>query len=283
MNTAPLLRVSDLPRYAVMGILNVTPDSFSDGGLYAETDAAIAHGRALAAAGAALVDVGGESTRPGADPVPEAEEVARVVPVVTALTADGVRVSVDTTKAAVAAAAVAAGAVMINDVSGGTRDPELLDVVAEAGAAFVVMHSRGTPQTMRDAAVYDDVVSEVGSELRVRVEAALAAGVAPEVLLADPGIGFAKDAEQSRALLRELPALAATVGVPLLVGASRKSFLAPIVGDDSDARDDATLALTVWAFANGAAVVRVHDAIASARAFALLGMLERATPEGVAA
>ncbi|MFM7225834.1 MAG: dihydropteroate synthase [Actinomycetota bacterium] len=283
MNTAPLLRVVDLPRHAVMGVVNVTPDSFSDGGRYVEAEAAIAHGRVLAGAGAAIVDVGGESTRPGAEPVASAEELRRVLPVVTALAADGLRVSIDTTKAEVAAAALVAGAVMVNDVSGGTADPEMLRTVAEAGAAYVVMHTRGTPQTMRDAARYDDVVAEVGAELRERVEAALAAGIAPDALLADPGIGFAKDADHSRAVLGALPTLAATVGVPLLVGASRKSFLDPVVGADPAARDDATLAITVWSFVNGAAVVRVHDVASSQRAVALLDVLARATPEGMAA
>lgn len=266
-----------------MGVVNVTPDSFSDGGRHADPGAAIAHGRALAGAGAAVIDVGGESTRPGADPVSEADEIARVVPVITALASDGLRVSVDTTKAGVAAAALAAGAVMVNDISGGTREPEILGVVADAGAAYVAMHMRGTPRTMVTEARYDDVVAEVGAELRARIDAARAAGVAPDALLADPGIGFAKDAAQSRALLGALPELAATVGVPLLVGASRKSFLAPIVGDDLAARDDATLAVTVWAFSHGAAVVRVHDAASSRRAAALLEVLGRATPEGMAA
>ena len=154
--------------------------------------------------------------------------------------------------------------------SGGVREPEILATVAAAGAAYVVMHTRGTPRTMRDEARYDDVVAEVGAELRERVEAAMAAGVSPEALYADPGIGFAKDAEQSRALLHALPTLAAAAGVPLLVGASRKSFLGPLVGDGLDARDDATLAVSVWSFVNGAAAVRVHDVAASCRAVALL-------------
>ena len=261
----------------------MTPDSFSDGGRFAGPEAAIAHGRALAEAGAAIVEVGGESTRPGAEPVTEADETARVLPVVTALAGAGLRVSIDTTKAAVAAAALDAGAVMVNDVSGGIREPEILDVVAGHGAAYVAMHMRGTPATMRDEAHYSDVVAEVGAELRMRVDAAVRAGIAPEAILADPGIGFAKDADQSRAVLHALPTLAAAVGMPLLVGASRKSFLAPIVGDDLTARDDATLAVTVWSFVNGAAAVRVHDVASSVRAAALLDVIARATPEGVAA
>jgi len=281
------LRVASLPRRAIMGVLNVTPDSFSDGGRYLDHAAAVAHGTALAGAGAAIVDVGGESSRPGAEPVSEAEELRRVVPVVRALVAGaGVPVSIDTTKAAVARAALDAGAAMVNDISGGAADPDMLPVVAGAGAAFVAMHMRGTPRSMREHAVYTDVVREVGMELRARVDAAIAAGIDPASLLADPGIGFAKTADQSRALLRALPRIAAAVGVPLLVGASRKSFLAPLLGDDASsegARDDATLATTVWCFTNGAAAVRVHDVAGARRAVELLEVLERSTPEDRAA
>jgi len=270
-----------------MGIVNVTPDSFSDGGRYFDTAAAIVHGRALAAVGAAIVDVGGESTRPGAAPVDEAEELRRVVPVVHELAADGrALVSIDTTKAAVAAAAIEAGARIVNDVSGGRRDPDILRVVAGSDAAYVAMHMRGAPETMRDEARYDNVVREVGDELLARVDTAVAAGVDGGSILADPGIGFAKTGAQSIALLRALPEIAARVGVPLLVGTSRKSFLASMLDADADtelARDDATLATTVWCFQQGAAVVRVHDVAGSRRAAALLDVLERATPDGVAA
>jgi len=267
-----------------MGVVNVTPDSFSDGGTYLDHDAAIAHGLALAAAGAAVVDVGGESTRPGADPVDAAEEIRRVLPVVRALAEGPVPVSIDTTKASVASAALEAGAAMVNDVSGGTADAALLPVVAAAGAAYVVMHMRGTPRTMQEAAHYSDVVREVGDELRARIEGALQAGIDARALLADPGIGFAKTAEHNLTLLGALPELAARVGVPLLVGASRKSFLARIAGvDDRSGRDDATLATTVWCFEQGAALVRVHDVAGSRRAVELLEILGRATPEGVAA
>jgi dihydropteroate synthase len=267
-----------------MGIVNVTPDSFSDGGLHFAIDDAITHGRALFAAGAAIVDVGGESTRPGAEPVAEAEELRRVVPVVRALAADNVRVSVDTTKAAVAAAALDAGAVMVNDVSGGSADPDMLSVVADARSAFVAMHMRGTPRTMQQEATYGDVVRDVGIELRARVDGAIARGIDPAAIFADPGIGFAKTAEQSVALLRALPELAVKVGVPLVVGASRKSFLGAVLGKDSASdRDDATLATTVWCFMQGVTMVRVHAVEASARASALLDVLARATPEGVAA
>jgi dihydropteroate synthase len=267
-----------------MGVVNVTPDSFSDGGRFADTAPAVAHGLELAAAGAALLDVGGESTRPGAEPVDAAEELRRTQPVVRELAATSVPVSIDTTKAAVAAGALEAGAVMVNDVSGGTADPALLRIVADAGAMLVVMHTRGTPRTMQAEARYHDVVREVGDELRARVEAAVEAGVRPEAIFADPGIGFAKTGEHNLALLAALPELAARVEVPLLVGASRKSFLGHVLGDAPvDAREEATLATTVWCFVHGAAAVRVHDVAASARAVQLLDALDRATPHGMAA
>jgi dihydropteroate synthase len=268
-----------------MGVVNVTPDSFSDGGAYFDAQAAIAHGLALAAAGAAVIDVGGESTRPGAAPVPADEELRRVLPVIRALAEQtAVPVSVDTTKAVVARASLDAGAAMVNDVSGGTVDPEIRTVVAEARAAYVAMHMRGTPATMQQETNYDDLVRDVGDALRARVDGAIAAGIDPRAILADPGIGFAKTAEQSLELLRALPELAARVGVPLLVGTSRKSFLAHIAGAAHDAdRDDATLATTVWSFEQGAAMVRVHDVAGSRRAVDLLDVIERATPDGVAA
>jgi dihydropteroate synthase len=277
-----------------MGIVNVTPDSFSDGGAYLDPGAAVAHGLELAAVGAAVIDVGGESTRPGAAPVDADEELRRVLPVVRALAERaGVPVSIDTTKATVARAALDAGARMVNDVSGGTADPELVRVAAAAGAAYVAMHMRGTPRTMQDAAHYDDVVGEVCDELRVRVAHALDAGVDARCLLVDPGIGFAKTAAHNVALLRALPEVAARVGMPVMVGTSRKSFLARIIADTDDsmaarddsmvARDDATLATTVWCFEQGAALVRVHDVAGSRRAVALLETMDRATPEGIAA
>jgi dihydropteroate synthase len=268
-----------------MGIVNVTPDSFSDGGRYLEAAAAIAHGLELAVAGAAIVDVGGESTRPGADPVAADEELRRVLPVVAGLVAHGVSVSIDTTKSVVARAALDAGAVMVNDVSGGTADPEMLRVVAESAAAYVAMHMRGTPRTMQQQVQYDDVVADVCCELRPRLDAARAAGIDARSLVADPGIGFAKTAEQNIALLHALPEIAARLSAPLLVGTSRKSFLARFTGenDDAAARDDATLATTIWAFEHGAAMVRVHDVEGSRRAAELLDVLERATPDGLAA
>jgi dihydropteroate synthase len=266
-----------------MGVVNVTPDSFSDGGRYAEADAAVAHGLALAAAGAAVLDVGGESTRPGADAVDRPVELRRILPVVRELVAATTGpVSIDTTKAAVAAAALEAGAKIVNDVSGGTADADMLRVVADTGAMLVVMHTRGTPRTMRAEARYDDVVREVGDELRARVDAAVDAGVRAEALLADPGIGFAKTAEHNLALLAALADVAARVEVPLLVGASRKSFLGLMLDDAPvDAREEATLAMTVWCFLHGAAVVRVHDVASSRHACELLDALDRATPEGL--
>ena len=266
-----------------MGVVNVTPDSFSDGGRYLEAATAVEHGLALAAAGAAVLDVGGESTRPGAEPVDAAEELRRTVPVVRELALHaGVPLSIDTTKAVVAAAALEAGAVMVNDVSGGAADPAMLSVVGDADAMFVVMHTRGTPRTMNDEARYADVVREVGDELRARVDAAVGAGVRADRILADPGLGFAKTAAHNLALLGALPDLAARVEVPLLVGASRKSFLGRVLADAPvDAREEATLAMTVWCFVHGVAVVRVHDVLSSRRACDLLGALERATSDGL--
>jgi dihydropteroate synthase len=268
-----------------MGVVNVTPDSFSDGGRYLDAGAAVDHGLALAAAGAAVLDVGGESTRPGAAPVDASEEIRRVLPVVEALAAQaGVPVSIDTAKSEVAAAALGAGASIVNDVSAGTLDPRMLDVVAEHEAGFVAMHMRGTPRTMQDDPRYDDVVREVGVHLRARVAAARAAGVPAGGVMADPGIGFGKTLDHNIALLRALPDLAATSGAPLVIGTSRKSFLGVLAGGaEPHERDDATLATTVWAFEHGVAMVRVHDVASSVRAARLLDVLDRATPTGTVA
>jgi dihydropteroate synthase len=268
-----------------MGIVNVTPDSFSDGGRYLDHAAAVRHGLDLAAAGAAILDVGGESTRPGAEPVSEAEELRRVVPVVRDLASTaGVPVSVDTAKAPVAEAALEAGAVLVNDVSAGLADPEMLSVVARHGAGYVAMHMIGTPRTMQDDPIYDDVVREVGEFLAARVEAAVAAGIRSDALLVDPGIGFGKTARHNLDLMAGISELARRSGAPVLVGASRKSFLGSILGGlSTDQREEATLATTVWAFESGAAVVRVHDAESSVRAARLLDVIAHATPEGVAA
>jgi dihydropteroate synthase len=234
-----------------MGVLNVTPDSFSDGGRWLDPAAAVAHGLALAAAGADVVDVGGESTRPGAAEVPVDEELRRVVPVIGAL-APHVRVSVDTRKADVAEAAVAAGATIVNDVSA-----TLHEVAAAHSAGWVAMHMLGTPATMQQHAVYDDVVAEVREFLVQRAEKATAAGVG-EVWI-DPGLGFAKTAEHNLSLLRHLHELVAT-GIPVLVGASRKSFVGRLTGDAAvDDRLEGSLAAAVWAMDKGVAMVRVHD------------------------
>jgi dihydropteroate synthase len=250
----------ELGRTRVMGIVNVTPDSFSDAHLHD----AIEHGRRLLADGADLVDVGGESTRPGASRVPCEVELERVVPVVRALAAEGARVSVDTTRAAVARAAVDAGAVMVNDVSGGLADPEMLPVVAALGVPYVAMHWRGPSADMQTRATYDDVVSEVCGELALRRDAAAAAGVQDIVL--DPGLGFAKNADHNWALLRGLSDLQ-SLGRPLLIGASRKAFLGALLDGRAPAeRDAATAAITALASAAGAWGVRVHDVSASADA-----------------
>jgi dihydropteroate synthase len=260
----------DLGRTRVMGVVNVTPDSFSDGGLHLDPAQAVRHGRALLEQGADLLDVGGESTRPGAARVSEDEECARVLPVVDGLVAAGAIVSVDTMRASVAAAALDAGATVVNDVSGGLADPAMLALVAERACAYVAMHWRGHSADMQTRADYGDVVRDVTAELTARRAAALAAGVAADRLVLDPGLGFAKHAEHSWALLGALPALA-QLG-PLLVGASRKGFLgALLAGADGTprpaaGRDDATAAVTVLAARAGAWAVRVHAVRASADA-----------------
>ena len=259
-------------RTLVMGILNVTPDSFSDGGRFVDTDAAIAHGRALVADGADIIDVGGESTRPDSDRVDEATELARVLPVVRALVDAGVTVSVDTTRASVAAATVEAGATWINDVSGGLADPDMLGAVAERGASYVTMHWRGHAREMGANAVYDDVVAEVARELAACRDAALAAGIDPGRLVLDPGIGFAKTAEHNWAILQRWDALEA-LGFPLLLAVSRKRFLGSLLGTvdaprPPSGRDVATAQLSAHFAARGVWGVRVHDVRSSVDAIA---------------
>ncbi len=268
----------------VMGVLNVTPDSFSDGGCFADAGVAVAHGLAMHAAGADYVDVGGESTRPGADRVDAAEECRRVVPVIRELAAAGVRTSVDTTRAEVAEAALEAGAVLVNDVSGGLADENMAELVAGAGVPWVLMHWRGHSREMYAAAQYGDVVTEVGAELVARVEDVVAAGVAPEQLVLDPGLGFAKRAEHNWRLLAGLDRIVG-LGLPVLVGASRKSFLGRLLaGADgtlrpAPGRDAATLTTTVLAAEAGAWGVRVHDAAASADAVRTVAAVQRAREE----
>ena len=250
-------------RMVVMGVLNVTPDSFSDGGRYTDLDDAVGHAHRMVAEGADLIDVGGESTRPGADRVPAEEEARRVLPVIRLLAASGVPVSVDTYRAAVAEQALAAGATVVNDVSGGLGDPAMAGVVADAGCPWILMHWRGHSRDMNSLASYVDVVAEVRDELARRVDAAVAAGVPAERLVLDPGLGFAKRAEHNWALLAHFDSLAG-LGLPVLVGASRKSFLGRLLaGPDgaprpSDEREDATVALTTVAALAGAWGVRVH-------------------------
>lgn len=260
-----------LERTAVMGVVNVTPDSFSDGGRWFEPAAAVAHGLELLVAGADLLDVGGESTRPGAGRVPVEEELRRVVPVVGELAAAGAVVSVDTTRAAVAAAALEAGAAIVNDVSGGLADPDLPRVVAASDAAYVAMHWRGPSDVMDALAVYDDVVATVVEDLSARLDALVAAGVPAERVVLDPGLGFAKPGSDNWPLLAHLDALAA-LGRPLLIGASRKRFLGHLLAgpDGTPAppadRDHATAAISALCAAQGVWAVRVHEVRPSADA-----------------
>ncbi|MCT2582539.1 dihydropteroate synthase [Actinophytocola gossypii] len=251
-----------------MGVLNVTPDSFSDGGRYLDLDDALAHGVAMWTAGADLVDVGGESTRPGAARIDAPTEIARIRPVVEGLVAAGVAVSVDTTRASVASAALEAGARVVNDVSGGLADPDMARVVADAGAPWILMHWRGPSDTMDTLATYRDVVTDVRDELSARADAALAAGVDASALVLDPGLGFAKRAEHNWALLRRLDVLLG-LGFPVLVGASRKRFLGTLLADKTgtprppDGREEATAVLSALVASAGAWGVRVHDVIRS--------------------
>lgn len=250
-------------RTLVMAVVNVTPDSFSDGGAWFAPDAALARARAMLADGADLLDIGGESTRPGSERVTAEEETARIIGVVEALAADGAILSIDTMNAATARACVEAGARIINDVSGGLHDPAMLSTVAELGVPYILQHTRGEPDTMTSLAQYDDVIADVVRELEQRVEAALAAGVLDENLILDPGLGFAKNGDQNWDVLAGLDALDA-LGFPVLVGASRKRFLADVVPDavagDARERDHATTSVTALLAAEGVWGVRVHEA-----------------------
>lgn len=259
----------------LMGILNATPDSFSDGGRHLDPTAAIAAGERMVAEGATWLDVGGESTRPGADAVAEDDEIRRLVPVIRGLRAAGVRaiISIDTTKAVVAAAALAAGADALNDVSAGA-DPAMFPLAARHGCPLVLMHRRGTPRTMQREPRYGDVVAEVENFLAERIAAALAAGVDESALLVDPGIGFGKTVEHNLALLRALPRIEATLGRPLVVGVSRKSFIATLTGHgslaaDRDADRDADSHVLHALLAPRCALLRVHDVAGARRAITL--------------
>ncbi|MWV58688.1 dihydropteroate synthase [Rathayibacter sp. VKM Ac-2754] len=274
-------------RAALLGILNVTPDSFSDGGRWLSVDDAVRHGLAMTAPsgtgvasfGADLVDVGGESTRPGAPRVDARAEQARVLPVIRALAAEGVRVSVDTMSASTAAAALDAGAVVVNDVSGGLADPEMLPLVAERGAVYIAMHWRGHSADMTSLATYSDVVAEVRGELERRIDAAREAGIRDDRLILDPGLGFAKNGEHDWSLLAHLEAIT-SLGLPVLVGHSRKRFLAPFAAPGAPAveRDEVTAMLTLLAADRGAWGLRVHDVRSSARAIALAARLAQERP-----
>ncbi len=256
----------------LMGVVNVTPDSFSDGGLYLDPEAAVGHGEELTAAGAAILDVGGESTRPGAEPVAEDEELTRVVPVVDGLVGGEAAISIDTSKAAVAAAALDAGAEIVNDVTALRGDPEMAALCAERGATVVLMHMLGTPRTMQDEPRYDDVVDEVKAFLAERTETAAAAGVAEERIWLDPGIGFGKTAEHNLELLRRLGELR-DLGLPLVVGTSRKGFIGRVDGSGAGERLGGTIASTVLAAAAGAEVLRVHDVAEVGQAMAVAGAI----------
>jgi dihydropteroate synthase len=273
-----------------MGVVNVTPDSFSDGGRFLDPAAAVAHGLALVEAGADILDVGGESTRPGALAVDAREELRRVLPVVERLVAEaGVPVSIDTTKAEVASAALAAGARVVNDVSAGTADPAMLGVVSTAGVGYVVMHMQGEPRTMQRDPRYDDVVTEVGDFLVDRLGRARDAGIDDAALCVDPGIGFGKRPQHNLEILSRLSELVERCAVPVLVGTSRKSFIGVVLSSEGgaetlpvDAREDGTLATVVWAVDHGARVVRVHDVRPAAESLRLLTLMEAIDAEAVA-
>ncbi len=255
----------------IMGVVNVTPDSFSDGGQFLDASAAIAHGRRLAEEGAQVLDVGGESTRPGAEPVSAGEELRRVVPVIEGLAPLGARISIDTTKAAVAEAALDAGATVVNDVSALRFDPDLAALVARSGAGCCLMHMLGEPRTMQEDPRYDDVVSDVKAFLEERLAFAVEAGIDEDRVWLDPGIGFGKTVEHNLELLARLEEIVA-IGRPVVVGTSRKSFLSRLTGDrPADARLPGTIATNVLALERGAQVFRVHDVAPIADALAVAG------------
>jgi dihydropteroate synthase len=263
-------------RTLLMGVVNVTPDSFSDGGSFLDPNAAIEHGLRLVADGADILDVGGESTRPGSDPVPADEEAGRVIPVVGALVErTAVPISVDTRKAAVARGALGAGAAIVNDVTAGA-DPEMFAVVRDAGAGLVLMHMKGEPKTMQDEPTYHDVVAEVRGFLGARVDAAVAAGIGRGRLSIDPGIGFGKTLEHNLALLRDLARLR-DLGVPVLVGPSRKRFIGALTGAEADDRLEGTAGAVAWCAAQRADVVRVHDVRAMSRVVRVVDAIVRGT------
>jgi dihydropteroate synthase len=260
----------------IMGVLNVTPDSFSDGGTHLEPVVAVQAGRRMAEEGAHWIDIGGESTRPGAAPVSEEEELRRVLPVIRGLA--GLRVSIDTQKPSVARAAIAAGAQMVNDV-GGLRDPEMVTVVAEAGVDVCIMHMQGEPRTMQVEPIYSDVVAEVVTFLQEKADHAIVRGVDPKQIYLDPGIGFGKTTAHNLALIREIGRLV-EAGFPVLLGVSRKSFLGRLIGSDSapapiEAREPGGIAVHLWAAMQGVRVLRVHDVAATAAALKVFGQVSQ--------
>ena len=239
----------------IMGILNVTPDSFADGGRHNDFDAAVARGLEMIAEGVDIIDIGGESTRPGADRVSEEEEISRTIPVITELTRHGAKISIDTMRASTAKAAIKAGAAIVNDVSGGLADPHMLNTVAELDVPYIAMHWRGQSKDMNSKAIYTDVVAEVISELQERITAALDAGIKPANLIIDPGLGFAKDADHNWAIIDSMNRFV-ELGYPVLVGGSRKRFLG---GQTPDEREQATIDLTKRLATTGIWAVRVHS------------------------
>ncbi|HET6714870.1 MAG TPA: dihydropteroate synthase [Actinomycetota bacterium] len=267
-------------RTLVMGIVNVTPDSFSDGGLLSDAEEAVAYGVRLAAEGADILDIGGESTRPGSDPVPVDAELARVVPVVAGLheaAPDGVALSVDTRRPRVARAAIEAGASIVNDVTA-AADPAMFEVVRETGAALVLMHMLGEPKTMQDDPRYDDVVTEVRDFLAARLGAAEAAGVPRDRLCVDPGIGFGKNLTHNLTLLHDIASFE-DLRVPVVVGASRKRFIGQLTGvDDPAERVEGTAGAVAWCAANGVDVVRVHDVLEMTRVVRVVDAIARGVP-----
>ncbi len=260
-----------IPGPALMGVVNVTPDSFSDGGRFDDRDAAITQGLLLAEQGAAFIDVGGESARPGAEPISEQEELRRVIDVVRGIRAGTTRqISIDTKKSTVAEAAIAAGATMVNDITALTFDPRMVAVVRDAEVDICVMHMQGDPRTMQDNPQYDDVVVDVSTYLRERVEALVAEGIAPERICVDPGIGFGKTSDHNFALLAATSTIATATGCPVLVGVSRKRFLGDLVGDPQRDRTFASVAAGLAAVERGAWVLRVHDVLPHADALKVL-------------
>lgn len=264
------------PDPVIMGVINVTPDSFSDGGQFLDHQRAIEHGMRLAAEGAAILDIGGESTRPGANPVSIDEEIGRVIPVINGLRNSGAILSVDTRNAETMRAAVAAGASMVNDVSALTHDPKSLSVVAELGISVCLMHMQGDPQTMQAAPHYDNVVQEVFDFLKSRIDACRAAGVAQDKIIIDPGIGFGKTLEHNISLLQNLDKFQ-SLGCPVLLGVSRKSFISKIMNSSApaDTRLPGSLAAAVWGLQKGARIFRVHDVAETKQAFAVWQAISR--------